>query len=73
MVVLDDFAGGIELPEVIVVGKRIVLPAIGRLEGDKYEDLVASTKERARFEARDFQRCERLEEADAMFDLPRRA
>ena len=52
------------MPQVTIVGKRIVLSAIRGLKRDEHEDLVAPIKDGVRLEAGDFQWCERFKEAD---------
>jgi len=62
VVVLDDLASRIELPEVTVVGERVPLTLIRRLERNEHEDLCTAVEDRVWFKPCDLEWCQRLEE-----------
>src|SRR5262245_60155479 len=62
VVVFNDFANRVELPQVTVVGERVVLASGGSFKRDEHEDLIAAVEDCVRFEPSDCERRHGLEE-----------
>jgi hypothetical protein len=70
MVVLDDLASRVELPEVTIVGERVALARCRSLELDEHEDLVNAVEDCVRLKTGALARDSRN---PPIFALPRRA